>query len=98
MRGFKGELLHVLNKNENAVHKSNYFDKLVHRDNIVVLGDSLGDLHMAEGAAECASILTIGFLNDKVQISSCKISFLPSMMVVLSTGPWLILSFYFLKS
>jgi hypothetical protein len=30
------------------------------------MGDSLGDLHMAEGAEKCANLLTVGFLNDKV--------------------------------
>jgi 5'-nucleotidase len=66
LKGFKGELLHVFNKNENAVHKSEYFERLIHRDNIILMGDSLGDLSMANGAAECANILNIGFLNDKV--------------------------------
>jgi len=58
----------VFNKSENALHKSDYFEKLMHRDNIILLGDSLGDLRMAHGAAECHNILTVGFLNDKVRI------------------------------
>ena len=66
MTGFKGDLIHVFNKNENAVHKSDYFEKLMKRDNILLLGDSVGDLRMAEGAIKCSNILTIGFLNDKV--------------------------------
>jgi HAD superfamily hydrolase (TIGR01544 family) len=66
LKGFQGELLHVFNKNENAVHQSDYFDQLMHRDNIILMGDSLGDLSMATGATECANVLNIGFLNDKV--------------------------------
>jgi len=42
----------------------------MHRDNIILMGDSLGDLRMAHGAAECHNILTFGFLNDKVYIIS----------------------------
>ena len=64
--GFKGELIHIYNKNENAIHNSDYFENLQHRENILLLGDSLGDLQMAEGAVESANILKIGFLNDKV--------------------------------
>jgi HAD superfamily hydrolase (TIGR01544 family) len=62
--GFKGELLHVFNKNENVIHQSDYFDNLSHRHNIILMGDSLGDLGMADGAI-CDSILRIGFLNGK---------------------------------
>ena len=43
--GFRGELIHVFNKNESAVHESDYFENLSHRDNIVLLGDSLGMCH-----------------------------------------------------
>lgn len=58
--------MHVFNKNENAVHNSSYFSDLAHRDNIILMGDSIGDLRMADGAAKCSNILRIGFLNDKV--------------------------------
>jgi len=68
LKGFRGTLIHVFNKNENALHKSDYFEKLVHRDSIILMGDSLGDLRMAHGAAKCHNILTFGFLNDKVVI------------------------------
>ena len=64
--GFKDEIIHVFNKNENAIHKSDYFNKLKNRDNIIVMGDSIGDLKMVEGAEQCSNILKIGFLNDKV--------------------------------
>lgn len=74
LRGFQGTLIHVFNKNENALHRSNYFEKLVHRDSIILMGDSLGDLRMAHGAAECHNILTFGFLNDKV-LQSVLVSF-----------------------
>lgn len=63
--GFKGDLIHIYNKNENAIHKSDYFQKIADRHNVILLGDSLGDLRMADGA-ENGNILKIGFLNDKV--------------------------------
>ena len=65
MVGFENELIHVFNKNENAIHDSDYFKKLEGRDNVILLGDSLGDLKMADGA-NASNLLKIGFLNDKV--------------------------------
>lgn len=65
--GFKGDMIHVYNKNENAVHSSDYFDNIRHRGNLLLLGDSLGDLRMAEGAGELQCTLKIGFLNFKVE-------------------------------
>ncbi|ESP01757.1 hypothetical protein LOTGIDRAFT_225142 [Lottia gigantea] len=68
MQGFKGDIIHIYNKNENAIHSSDYFQRLKHRENLLLLGDSLGDLRMAEGA-EFTQELKIGFLNHKVEES-----------------------------
>ncbi|XP_076459315.1 cytosolic 5'-nucleotidase 3-like isoform X2 [Babylonia areolata] len=65
--GFTDDLIHVYNKNENAVHSSDYFENIKHRQNLILLGDSLGDLRMAEGAEELECMLKIGFLNFKVE-------------------------------
>lgn len=51
---------------ENAVHDSSYFKCLKHRHNVILMGDSLGDLRMADGADGAENVLKIGFLNDKV--------------------------------
>jgi len=64
--GFKGELIHIFNKNEGALCHSEYFNDIRHRHNVLLLGDSLGDLHMADGVEEISTCLKIGYLNDKV--------------------------------
>ena len=68
--GFTGDMIHVYNKNENAIHSSDYFDNISHRENLLLLGDSLGDLRMAEGAGDLECMLKIGFLNFKVSTGS----------------------------
>ena len=44
--GIAGDMVHIFNKNESAVHDSPYFKKLEGRKNIVLMGDSLGDLQV----------------------------------------------------
>ena len=66
MVGFQSDLIHTFNKNKNAIKKSDYFNSIKHRHNIILLGDSLGDLTMADGAYNVKNILKIGFLNTKV--------------------------------
>ncbi len=46
-------------QSESAIHDP----KFERRKNIVLMGDSLGDLHMAEGIPNPNVILKIGFLN-----------------------------------
>lgn len=46
---------------------SNYFQQLQNKTNILLLGDSIGDLTMADGVPGVQNILKIGFLNDKVE-------------------------------
>lgn len=67
MKGFKGELIHVYNKHDGALRNSEYFKQIKEYSNIILLGDSLGDLSMADGVTTAENILKIGFLNDKVQ-------------------------------
>lgn len=64
--GIKGNMIHMFNKNESAIHDSPYFKRLEHRSNIILIGDSLGDLHMADGVKDAECVLKIGFLNNKV--------------------------------
>lgn len=66
LRAFKGELIHIYNKREGALLNTGHFQELRTRPNVLLLGDSLGDLTMADGVQDMENILKIGFLNDKV--------------------------------
>lgn len=65
--GFKGQLIHTYNKHEVAVHQPEFFERNKHRWNIILLGDTLGDLAMADGMTEAKNVLSIGFLNDHIE-------------------------------
>ncbi|XP_023573964.1 7-methylguanosine phosphate-specific 5'-nucleotidase [Octodon degus] len=67
LQGFKAPLIHIFNKNSSAGGSASYFRQLQGRTNILLLGDSLGDLSMADGVPGVQDILKIGFLNDKVE-------------------------------
>ncbi|CAN2389684.1 Cytosolic 5'-nucleotidase 3A [Pristimantis euphronides] len=67
IKGFKGELIHVYNKHDGALRRTEYFSHLKPNSNIILLGDSLGDLSMADGVPNVENILKIGYLNDKVE-------------------------------
>uniref|UniRef100_A0A671XTP1 5'-nucleotidase n=1 Tax=Sparus aurata TaxID=8175 RepID=A0A671XTP1_SPAAU len=81
LRAFKGELIHIYNKREGALLNTGHFKELRTRPNVVLLGDSLGDLTMADGVQDMENILKIGFLNDKVD--ERKQSYLESYDIVL---------------
>ncbi|XP_062302476.1 cytosolic 5'-nucleotidase 3-like [Osmerus eperlanus] len=81
LRAFKGELIHIYNKREGALLNSDHFQELSHRHNILLLGDSLGDLNMADGVHNTENILKIGYLNDKVE--ERKQSYLNAFDIVL---------------
>ncbi|XP_030591690.1 cytosolic 5'-nucleotidase 3-like [Archocentrus centrarchus] len=81
LKAFKGELIHVYNKKESALLNTGHFQELHTRPNVLLLGDSLGDLNMADGVQDQENILKIGFLNDKVE--ERKQSYLDSYDIVL---------------
>ncbi|XP_074509140.1 cytosolic 5'-nucleotidase 3 isoform X2 [Sebastes fasciatus] len=66
LKGFKGELIHVFNKHDGALRNTEYFKQVKENSNIILMGDSLGDLTMADGAPNVENILKIGYLNEKV--------------------------------
>ncbi|CAB1312243.1 unnamed protein product [Coregonus sp. 'balchen'] len=65
LRAFKGQLIHTFNKREGALLHAAHFRELQERPNVLLLGDSLGDLTMADGVVHTQHTLTIGFLNDQ---------------------------------
>lgn len=81
LQAFKGRLIHTFNKREGALSQAAGLQELQGRPNVLLLGDSLGDLTMADGVAEHQNLLTIGFLND--QVEERKESYINSYDVVL---------------
>ena len=73
LKGFKGELIHVFNKHDGSLKNTEYFNQLKNNSNIILLGDSQGDLKMADGVANVEHILKIGYLNDRVSIQICHL-------------------------
>nr|XP_020498391.1 7-methylguanosine phosphate-specific 5'-nucleotidase-like isoform X1 [Labrus bergylta] len=81
LQAFKGLLIHTFNKREGALSHAAGLKNLQGRPNVLLLGDSLGDLTMADGVSEHQNILTIGFLND--QVEERKESYINSFDIVL---------------
>ncbi|KAJ8253717.1 hypothetical protein COCON_G00203290 [Conger conger] len=81
LQAFKGQLIHIYNKREGALLNSGHFQELRDRHNVLLLGDSLGDLTMADGVYGMENILKIGYLNDKVE--ERKESYLKAYDIVL---------------
>ncbi len=60
--GYKSKIIHTFNKGEVAIKDNLEYSKILHRKNIILLGDSLGDLDMSKGV-EHRTKITIGFYN-----------------------------------
>jgi len=58
-------IIHSMNKNETVIKNLKVFKKIENRKNIILLGDGLGDINMADGF-NYNKIIKIGFLNDNV--------------------------------
>ncbi|KAF0362328.1 5-nucleotidase, cytosolic III [Gigaspora margarita] len=63
---FKVPLIHIFNKSEIMLKDSPYYKTIENRRNVILLGDSIGDIHMADGIQH-EICLTIGFLNHDVE-------------------------------
>ena len=55
-------IIHVLNKHEMEIEGLEIYDELLNRRNVLLLGDSLGDLGMIEGF-NFENLIKVGFLN-----------------------------------
>lgn len=62
-----GTIIHIFNKNSNAVDVGDSFGNSADRPNILLLGDSIGDVNMDAGLANRETILRIGFLNADIE-------------------------------
>ena len=62
--GFEGECINSTNKNMS--HRS-YVNRQRTRDNVILIGDNLGDIRMSDGVA-FQNQIAIGLLNDKCVI------------------------------
>jgi cytosolic 5'-nucleotidase 3 len=60
--GFSEPLIHVLNKNEACLGNDLHAAKIDNRESVILMGDSIGDLKMADGIEHDVK-LTIGFCN-----------------------------------
>ncbi|CAH1159801.1 unnamed protein product [Phaedon cochleariae] len=63
--GFKNSIIHTYNKNEFAIKGSDFYSKVADRDNVILMGDTLGDANMVEGMEHLSSVLKIGFLYER---------------------------------
>jgi len=61
----KEPIIHTFNKTEISLANTEVFDNIKERENIILLGDSLGDMGMAEGFPY-KNIIKIGFLNENI--------------------------------
>jgi cytosolic 5'-nucleotidase 3 len=64
--GYKGKIVHSLNKNEFEIQNTSFYKKIKERKNIILLGDSIDDLKMVEGT-KYDEIIKIGFLNENIK-------------------------------
>ncbi|XP_060530323.1 7-methylguanosine phosphate-specific 5'-nucleotidase [Cylas formicarius] len=69
IQGFKDKIIHVLNKNEYAIKNTEFYNLVQDRENVIVMGDSLGDAEMAKGMDNLKTVLKIGFLYDRIEES-----------------------------
>jgi len=63
---FKEPIIHVMNKDETAIKDYKVFDLIKNRKNVLLLGDSLGDVGMITGF-DYDNLIKIGFLNENIK-------------------------------
>ncbi len=66
VKSYKSDIIHIFNKNGYELRKLPFFEKIKNRKNMILIGDSLADLNMAQGI-DYKTILKIGFLNEYIE-------------------------------
>jgi len=64
----KEPIINVMNKDETAIQDFPVFEVIKNRKNVLLLGDSLGDIGMIKGF-DYDNLIKIGFLNEKIEES-----------------------------
>lgn len=59
---FNEKMIHTLNKNEQEIHDAPYYQSIIDRSNVILLGDSIDDIGMIGGMKNLKNILKIGYL------------------------------------
>jgi cytosolic 5'-nucleotidase 3 len=59
-------IIHTMNKDETSVQDYPFFKEIKNRKNVLLLGDSLGDVGMVKGF-DYDNLLKVGFLNEKIE-------------------------------
>lgn len=69
--GIKQPIIHSMNKDEASIKELFIYTSLLKRKNVLLLGDSLGDLGMIKGF-NYNNLISVGFLNEKIEESLDK--------------------------
>lgn len=64
--GYKNKIIHVMNKSETKINDKKYRNLISKRNNVILLGDSLGDLGMVNDL-DVNIIVKTGFLNEDIE-------------------------------
>lgn len=67
----KQPIIHSMNKDEASIKELPVYNELLKRKNVLLLGDSLGDLGMIKGF-QYENLVSVGFLNEKIEESLDK--------------------------
>lgn len=78
LTGFSDPIIHSFNKTAASIANGDYAQISRKRPCVLLLGDSTGDVHMADGATVddplgvCGTVLRVGFLNEAVEANLDK--------------------------
>jgi cytosolic 5'-nucleotidase 3 len=74
--GVKESIIHSFNKDETLLKEFDFYNEIKGRKNVILLGNTLGDLGMIKGF-DYKNLITIGYLNEDInkQLDSFKKSY-----------------------